>query len=174
MPFVPAATLPGDHAPRRRAGWVFGTAALLFLMAPAVLLLPRQVNAIAWLAGAGRPDTFTGLSYASQCSSGSCTTVTDGILASTAQVITWPARAPLGQPVPVRDPVWVVLHQPQLDEGTGDALVGAALGLFFDAIAVSALAFAAVRALRRTARARAARPPAGEPSWAGPHGAPGN
>jgi hypothetical protein len=162
MPFVPAATLPDDHAPRRRAGWVFGTVVLLFLLAPAVFLLPRQVNAVAWLVGAGRPDTFTGLSYGSQCSSGSCATVTDGILASTGEVITWPGRVPLGKPVPVRDPLWDVLH-PRPDEGTGDALVGVALGLFFDTVGISALAVAAVRARKLLARASHSRAPLAGP-----------
>jgi hypothetical protein len=153
MPFVPAATVPGQHPHRRRASRILGTAALLFLLAPAVFVTPRAVNAAAWLAGAGRPDAFTGLSYGSQCSGGSCATVTGGTLASTGQRVTWPGRVPLGKPVPVRDPLWDVMH-PRFDEGTGDALAGAALGLFFDAIAVSALAVAAVRARARTARTR--------------------
>jgi hypothetical protein len=61
MPFASAVALPPERAPRRRTSWIFGTIALLFLLAPAAFTLPHQVNAVAWLAGAGRADTFTGL-----------------------------------------------------------------------------------------------------------------
>jgi hypothetical protein len=157
MPFAPAAALPAERAPRHRASWVFGTIVVLFLLAPAAFTAPRQVNAVAYLAGAGRPDTFTGYSYGRECRGSSCTTTTEGTLASTGQAITWPGAVPLGQGVPVRDPVWN-LQSPRLAEGVPDALVGVALGLFFDTIALLALAACARRLI---ARIRAGRPAPG-------------
>jgi len=163
MPFVPAVTLPadregeGERESRRRATRLWGTIALLFLLAPAVFMLPREVNAAAWLAGAGRSDTFTGSAYGTQCAGGSCATVTYGTQASTGRVITWPGRVPLGQPEHFRDPVWNLMS-PRADETVPDAFVGVALGLVFDAVAVGALAVFTVRARRRAARGRAPHP----------------
>jgi hypothetical protein len=97
VPFVPAATLPEDRPYSRRATWIFTTIVVLFLAAPVVALLPGQVNSVAWLTGAGRPDTFTGYVYGENCGRDSCTTVTYGTLASTGQGIAWPARRCPGQ-----------------------------------------------------------------------------
>jgi hypothetical protein len=143
MPFAPAVTSPTDRVPRRDSAWLWGTLVLLFLLAPAVFTVPRQVNAVAWLAGAGRPDTFTGYSHV--------TDGTIGTIASTNQVISWPARVPLNRPVSFRDPVWGFMS-PRLDETIPDALVGVALGLVFDSIALIALIVFAARARKRAAR----------------------
>jgi hypothetical protein len=161
MPFVSAVTLPADREPHRRTDRLWATIALLFLLAPAAFTLPRAVNAAAWLAGAGRPDTFTGYSYGTQCAGSNCQTVTYGTQASTGQVITWPGRAPLGKPEHFRDPVWNPMS-PRTDESVPDALVGVALGLVFDAVALTALAVFTVRARRHAAHGRTPRPyPAG-------------
>ena len=147
MLFAPAATLPAAREPRPRTVWLWGTLILLFLTAPALFTVPRQVNAVAWLAGAGRPDTFTGYRYGGQCPGSSCQAVTYGIMASTNQVITWPSRVPLNRPVPFRDPLWSLMS-PRIDETVPDALVGVALGLVFDTIALVALARFATRTRR--------------------------
>jgi hypothetical protein len=54
--------------------------------------------------------------------------------------------------VRLRDPVWD-FSSPQLDETVPDALVGIVLGLFFEAVAIGAVAVAVYRG---RARARAA------------------
>jgi hypothetical protein len=145
MPFVPAVTSSAHQPSRGRTSRGVAAVVLLILLAPAVFLLPRQVNAAAWLAGDGRADTFTGYSYARSCSSTGCTTATEGVLASTGQEITWTGRVPLGKPVAVRDPVWDLLR-PRFDETAPDAVIGLLLGLSFDAIALAALAVYAARA----------------------------
>ena len=155
MPFAPAVTLPAARAPRLRTAWLWWTLVLLFLLAPALFTVPRQVNAVAWLAGAGRPDTFTGDSYGGQCAGRDCAAVTYGTMASTNQVITWSARVPLNRPVAFRDPVWSLMS-PRLGETVPDALVGVALGTVFDGIACIALTVFAIRACRSASRARAA------------------
>ncbi|MGH3250619.1 MAG: hypothetical protein ACRDOI_31045 [Trebonia sp.] len=147
MPFVPAVTSSAHQPPSGPASRAFVAIVLLILLAPAAFLLPRQVDAVAWLAGAGRADTFTGYSYGKSCGSTSCTTVTDGVLASTGQEVTWPGQVPLGKPVALRDPVWNL--NGRLDETVPDAIVGVGLGLFFDAIALAVLAVFAVRARGR-------------------------
>jgi hypothetical protein len=152
MPFAPAVTSGTRQPPSARARKITAAIAAVILLAPVVFLLPRQVNAVAWLAGAGRPDTFTGAVYGSSCSSTGCATVTYGLLASTGQVVTWPARVPLGKPVALRDPVWDL--QSRMDETVGDAVVGVGLGLFFDGIAAAVLGVGAVGARRRRHGAR--------------------
>lgn len=153
MPAVLAATSPADNGHRHRSSWVLGIVAVLFLLSPAVFTLPRQVNAVAYLADAGHPDTFIGYSHGRQCSQDNCTATTLGILANTGQGITWPGAVPLGKPVPVRDPVW--RFGSSLVDDVPEALVGAGLGLVFDAIALFALAVFAVRARRLLAHIRA-------------------
>jgi hypothetical protein len=158
MPFVPAVTSSVHQPPHSPTGRVFVAIAALVLLAPVVFLAPRQVNAVAWLAGAGRPDTFTGYTYGKSCSNTGCATVTYGVLASTGQAVTWPGRVPPGEPVALRDPVWNL--DGRLDETVGDAIVGIVLGLFFDGIAVAALAAYAVRVrARRTSLRRAHQAP---------------
>ncbi len=152
MPAVLTATSPAGRGHRHRGSWVLGTIAVLFLLSPAVFTLPRQVNAVAYLAGAGHPDSFIGYRYGRQCSQNSCTATTLGTLDSTGLGITWPGTVPLGKPVPVRDPVWR-LGSLRLVDSVPDALVGVGLGLFFDAIALSALAVFAVRARKLMAHA---------------------
>ena len=136
---------------------------MLFLLAPAVFMLPREVNAAAWLAGAGRSDTFTGSAYGTQCAGGSCATVTYGAQASTGRVITWPGRVPLGRPEHFRDPVWNLMS-PRADETVPDAFVGVALGLVFDAVAIGALTVFTVRARRRAVAAAPSAPTSPGPS----------
>jgi hypothetical protein len=128
--------------------------ALLILVPPAVFTTPRAVNSAAWLAGAGRPDTWTsGGAYDTQRGNTGCSPITYGTLASTGQVITWPGRVPNGVAVHFREPVWNVMSpRPETVPG---AVVSVALGLFFEALAVLALAvftFHVVRAVQRAGR----------------------
>jgi hypothetical protein len=124
------------YPPRHRASWVFSLIMLVCLTIPAVLYLPKQVDGVAYLAGAGSHDTFVPVSYGQVCGRSSCSTVTDGFLQQSGADVTWSGRVPLGQSVPVRAPVWDWGSGRTLISGTGDAIGVTILGLFFDFLAV--------------------------------------
>jgi hypothetical protein len=147
MPFAPAVALPADRPSSRRTSRIFAAIALLFLLVPAAASLPREVNAVAWLAGAGHADAFTGYAHGVSCNGSSCGDVTYGTLTSTGQDIAWPGSIPLGKPVHFRDPVWD-FRSPRLDETLPDAFVGAVLGVVFDAIGLIPLAVFTIRSAR--------------------------
>lgn len=123
------------YPPRHRGSWLFGLFMLFFLALPAILYLPRQVNGFAYVAGAGRQDTFVATSYHQVCGRGGCSTVTDGYLQNTGADVTWTGQVPLGQSFSVRDPTWDWGSGRTLISGTGDAIGVIVLSLFFDFLA---------------------------------------
>ena len=129
---------------------------LLFVVFMGVLAMSGLPDGIAYLAGAGRSATFTGQSYSQFCGRGGCQTLTSGVLSrpGAANVnATWPSQVPLGQPFPVREPVWSFGLGGQLISGTQTAIVAIVLSLLLDVFAILSI-FWAVHLIRNWLRHR--------------------
>ena len=126
------------YPPKHRVTGVFGKVLLVFWIFLTISFLPNQVNAVAFLAGAGSNTTFFPSSYSQNCGRSGCTTVTDGTIVSDARSVdaTFPYQIPLDQPVTVRAPVWPGWGSIMLVGNTGNAVVSIIVGLVFDLIAV--------------------------------------
>jgi hypothetical protein len=108
------------------------------------LSLPDQVNAYAYVAGAGKSVTFMPQSYSVSCHAGrgggGCSTATNGVLETDPPVsVAWNGQVPLGQPFRVRQPVWVAFTTPTL-MNAGTAADGILGGLIFDVAAACVIA----------------------------------
>jgi hypothetical protein len=129
------------YPPKHRVTGVFGKVLLVFWFVLTISFLPSQVNAVAFVAGAGSNTTFFPSSYSKDCGRSGCTTVTDGTIPSGASTVnaTFPHQIPLDQPVTVRAPVWTGWGSVTLVGDTGNAVISIIVGLFFDIIAVVAV-----------------------------------
>jgi hypothetical protein len=129
------------YPPKHGTAGVFGKVLLVFWFVLTISFLPNQVNAVAFLAGAGSNTTFFPSSYSQNCGRSGCTTVTDGTIASGARTVdaTFPYQIPLDQPVTVRAPVWPGWGTVALVGDTENAVVSIFVGLFFDFIAAVAV-----------------------------------
>ena len=115
---------------RHRTSHVVGWVALSTFPLLTVLILPAQVDAVAYLAGAGNTVTFVPQSHELVCGRFGCSTWTDGVLQTTPPVTaTWPNKVPLGQPFSVRQPWWNGWGHPDLMNG--GASVAAIAGVLF-------------------------------------------
>jgi hypothetical protein len=115
---------------RHRKSHVVGWVALATFPLLLVVVLPDQVNAVAYLAGAGKTETFLPQSYELVCSRFGCQYWTDGVLQTNPPVsVTWPNQVPLGQPFSVRQPWWNGWGHPDLMNGgaAGAAIAGVLL-----------------------------------------------
>jgi hypothetical protein len=136
-----------SHARQRTlllAGWL----AFAVLTFAALAYLPRQVDAAAYLEGAGHAETFLPLSYNQVCGRTGCSTVTDGVLVETGQDVSWPAQVPLDQSFTVRAPLWAVGSGTELNPDDSSAVMRIILGLFFE-IAAAGFALAVMPKVRR-------------------------
>jgi hypothetical protein len=125
--YHPLATRPSRTPVRHRAIHLIGWLALSTCPLLTVLVLPDQVNALAYLAGAGNTVTFLPQSYEVVCGRFGCSTWTDGVLQTNPPVsTTWPNQVPLGQPFSVRRPWWKGWGHPDLMNGgaAGAAIAG--------------------------------------------------
>jgi hypothetical protein len=125
--YHPLATRPSRTPVRHRAIQVVGWLALSTCPLLTVIVLPDQVNALAYLAGAGNTVTFLPQSYEVVCGRFGCSTWTDGVLQTNPPVsTTWPNQVPLGQPFSVRQPWWKGWGHPDLMNGgaAGAAIAG--------------------------------------------------
>lgn len=127
------------------AGWIVG----------GVVMFPRLIDSVGYLAGAGGHATFVPTSYVQQCSGrGGCEVVTNGVLKVDGHpsAATWPQQVPLNIPFTVRQPVWRWALGSGLINGDGSAIGTFIVCLLFDAAAVLALYIAAIRPLLRSLR----------------------
>jgi hypothetical protein len=140
---------------RHRISAVFGKLMLAFWLILTVAFLPDQVNAVAYLAGAGPTATFFPSSYGQDCGRSGCSTVTNGILVIGGSGIraTWPGRAPLGLPFTVRAPVWDGWGSAQIVGDTPNAIAAIVVGAIFDSVAAIAV-IAGVTTVRYMLRRR--------------------
>jgi hypothetical protein len=127
------------YPPRHRGSWVFAIGMLAVMTGITVVLLPAEVNAWGYVAGAEHQDTFNPVSYAQSCSGGvghgmSCHTVTEGYLSRSGAHVTWGSQVPLGQPFSVHDPLWAWGGGRTLTSGDGAAIPTIVAGLFFDGV----------------------------------------
>jgi hypothetical protein len=127
---------PYRYPPRHHGSWVFVICVLVAITGINVALLPAQVNAWAYVVGAGNQDTFNPVSYKQACGFHGCSPVTVGYLSKTGAQVTWTGQVPLGQPFPVRDPVWVWGTGRSLVGGEGSAIPTIIASLFFDGVAL--------------------------------------
>ena len=127
-----------DQYQPRYSNWIWvGIALSGLLVLPAVFYVPSQVDAIAYLAGAGRTATFFPVHYARDCSGSNCWTATAGVLATGRSGVEahWPDKVPLGKPFRVRTPVWAWGSGRTLISGTSGAAGYLLGGLLFDLLA---------------------------------------
>jgi len=151
--------------PRHPGSWVAIIFMLTAMTCITAYILPQEVNAFAYVAGAENQDTFNPVSY-SHCPmvyGRGCHVVTDGYLSRTGAQVSWGSPVPLGQPFGVRDPLWAWGTGRKLIDGDGSAIPYILAGLFFDAVALLLL-FIVVVIVRETSPGR--NPPA--PAPAGP------
>jgi hypothetical protein len=128
----PVAAHPFRTPVRHRGSHIFVWVFLALWIGLSVAFLPDQVNAIAYVAGAGSSVTFQPQSYQQVCGRGGCHDETNGALETNPPVnATWPDQVPLDLPFRVRQPVWDGWGSPDLMNGTaaGGDIFGA---LFFD------------------------------------------
>jgi hypothetical protein len=153
--------------PRHPGSWVAVFFMLTAMTCIAAYILPQEVNAWAYVAGAENQDTFNAVSY-SQCTIAyhhGCHVVTEGYLSRTGEQVTWGSQVPLGHPFGVRDPLWAWGTGRKLIDGDGSAIPDIVAGLFFDAVALLLL-FVVVVVLRETSPRRSQRMPV--PAGTGP------
>jgi hypothetical protein len=157
--------------PRHHGSWV----AVLFMLAAmtciAAYLLPQEVNAWAYAAGAENQDTFNPVSY-SHCiivNRHGCHVVTEGYLSRTGAEVSWGSQVPLGQPLRVRDPLWAWGSGRNLIDGDGSAIPDIVAGLFFDAVALMLL-YVLVVIMRETSPRPSQRMPVPAGTGPGPGG----
>jgi len=144
-----------DRPPRHLAVGLSGWLVLGCLVLIPVAYLPRQVDAVAYLAGFGHQDTFIPVSHRQACGQDGCSTVTDGILKETGEDVTWSARVTLGRPFPVRAPVWLTGPGTELVLSASTAAGTTIIGLYFEITAAVMALVAIPQARCRLARLRA-------------------
>src|SRR4029077_17895556 len=122
-----------------RGSWVFVIFMLAALTSISVLILPAEVNAWGYVAGAENKDTFNPVSYGQACGGGvghgvSCHTVTEGYLSKSGADVTWGSQVPLGQPFSGHDPLWAWGGGGACSARDGSAIPTIVAGLFFDGV----------------------------------------
>jgi hypothetical protein len=159
------------YPPRHHGSWVFAIFMLVAMTGITVAILPAEVNAWAYVAGAGDQDTFDPVSYGQSCGvpRGGCHTVTEGYLSGSGMDVTWGSQVPLGQSFSVRDPLWAWGTGRNLTSGDGSAIPNIVAGLFFDGVTLLLL-YALVVIVRDTLSRRSQRTPV--PAGADPSGVP--
>ncbi len=150
--------------PRHPASWAVCLFMLAVMTCITAYILPQEVNAWAYVAGAEHQDTFNPLSYATACAMqgrgglGQCQTVTVGYLSDTRAQVNWGTQVPLGQPFSVRDPLWAWGSGRGLIDGDGTAIADIVAGVFFDGVALLLL-YVLVVLLRDTSPRRSQQAP---------------
>jgi hypothetical protein len=141
------------YPPHHRGSWVFAIVMLVAMTGIAAFLLPAEVNAWAYVAGAEHQDTFNPVSYGQVCRTVSrranCHIVTEGYLSKSGVKVTWGSQVPLAQPFSARDPLWAWGSGRGLIDGDGTAIGNIIAGLFFDGVAL-VLMYALVVIVRDT------------------------
>jgi hypothetical protein len=146
---------PYRWPPRHPGSWVAVIFLLTAMTCITAYILPQEVNAFAYVAGAEHQDTFNPVSY-SHCPvvyGRGCHIVTEGYLSRTGAQVSWGSQVPLGQPFGVRDPLWAWGTGRKLIVGDSSAIPYIVAGLFFDAVALLLL-FIVVVIVRETSPAR--------------------
>jgi hypothetical protein len=131
----PGAARVYRYPPRHPVSDCFAMLLGLLFLGLAVGYLPYQVNAVAYLAGAGQQATFRPVSHERVCDRASCATETVGVMVAGTRTMgtTWPDDVPLGVPVKVRAPVWDGwTGSLRLMDSDSSAVGWLLFGLFFD------------------------------------------
>jgi hypothetical protein len=147
---------------RHPYGYVFGLVLLAGWMVGAVVFVPRLVDSIAYLTGAGGSATFVPSSYFQQCGSRTgCSTGTNGVLKFDGHQApaSWPAQVPLNVPFTVREPVWRWALGSGLINGDGTAIGNLIVGLIFEGGAFLAVFIILRPGLDELRRRRHTQPP---------------
>ena len=126
------------YPPRHHGSWVAAVFMLIVMTGITAYILPAEVNAWAYVAGAENQGTFNPVSY-SHCPVGhnrGCHVVTEGYLSSNRAQVNWGTQVPLRQPFSVRDPLWAWGTGRSLINDDGSAIPDIVAGLFFDGVAL--------------------------------------
>lgn len=126
------------YPPWHWLSWLLSVAWVVSLVSPPLAYLPNEVDAVAYLAGAGDQVTFVPTSYHRVYTRRGSYQVTDGVVEPGGERLTWPTKVPLHRSFAVRRPVW---QSPGafIISGTGDALVRVAMALFFNLLGALAI-----------------------------------
>jgi hypothetical protein len=129
--------LAHPHDRRRHPyAYAFGLLMLAGWIAGGVVVLPRLVDSVGYLAGAGSTATFVPGSYFQQCGGrqGCTGVVTNGVLVVDGHpsAATWPAQVPLNVPFTVRVPVWRWALGSGLINSSVTAVGSLLIGLLFE------------------------------------------
>jgi hypothetical protein len=113
----PQPPAPARPSPARLLAGLAGRAITTALMLAAIYAtaagLPFEVNAAAYLAGAGHAAVFVPVTQnGTTCGRGGCNSSTAGYLLPGKTPATWPDTVPVGQPFPVRTLIW---HTPNAE-----------------------------------------------------------
>jgi hypothetical protein len=114
-----------------------------------VVVLPRTVDAAAYLVGAGGRASFIPASQSVRCGRFGCQTVTNGLLevSGHASAATWPGQVPLHAPFTVREPAWNWGAGSELMTDTGNAIVNLVIGVLIDGVGLLVLGIASYACL---------------------------
>jgi hypothetical protein len=105
----------------RVAGWLIRVALMLVALFMTYAAVPTEVNAAAYLAGAGHTVMFTPVHQSPlDCGRSGCTSSTSGYLAGGTPA-SWPTTVPVGQSFAVRALIWDA-PSAQLISGAGHAV----------------------------------------------------
>jgi hypothetical protein len=105
----------------RVAGWLIRVAFMLAVLFLTFVAVPTEVNAAAYLAGAGHSAVFTPVRQSPlNCGRSGCTSFTSGYLAGGTPA-SWPTTVPVGESFAVRTLIWNAPNG-QLISGVGHAV----------------------------------------------------
>ncbi|MGH3210199.1 MAG: hypothetical protein ACRDNO_20840 [Trebonia sp.] len=137
--------------------WLVRGVAGAVLLACVAVMLPDQVNAVAYLTDSTTTTAFLPRSYIQDCGWDGCTTRTAGILEGNGLTAVWPAGPPLDRAFLVQAPAWPAGFSPTLMT-SGRAVGYTLLAMIIDTAAVSTLSGYVLRVTRRLrSRARLGR-----------------
>jgi hypothetical protein len=130
---------------------VIGAVVVIGAPGAVVVLLPAEVNAVAYVTGSGPSATFVPQSSYRNCGGrGGCKTITQGVIEradGTRVNAEWDGEVPLGRPFSVRQPVWTWGPGSTLLHGLRDAIVVLVVGPVVD-LGAFLLLFAGCRLAR--------------------------
>lgn len=123
------------RGPKHVGSWIAGLLVLAAMTALMVVVLPMEVNGVAYLTGAAPRATFHAVRHERDCGKGGCSINTDGYLTPSGIKTTLIGDVPIGSSESTREPAWHWLTGTISIDSTGGAVGELVMGLFPDLIA---------------------------------------